>query len=306
MGVIQASEIVGMVRDPDGAPLPYAIIQASSVAGAIHRTLSTETGEYKLSDLPSGSYDVSISLTFLTPFIKKAAVVGDVPLRLDARLDYGLTLGTPGEGHEYALAAVHRVAPKGHTPRLRSGKPDLSGVWTWPITLDPGMPEWLPAAAPDGSPVPSTFCLTHSLDWSNPYFKFVHTPNLLVILLEDDTPNYRQVFLDGRKHPDDPFLTWWGHSIGHWEGDALVVDRIGFTEKSWLDLAGHRHSDQLHIVDRYRRPDFGHLEIETTYEDPVAFSKPWAARKVSILSTDQDVQEYACADNNKDVVHLGK
>jgi hypothetical protein len=144
------------------------------------------------------------------------------------------------------------------------------------------------------------------LDWSNPYFKFVHSEKLLVILLEDDTPNYRQVFLDGRKHPEDPFPTWWGHSIGRWEGDTLVVDRVGFTEKSWLDNAGHRHSEKLHIVDRYRRPDLGHLEIETTYEDSVALRKPWTLKKLSILSTDQEVQEYACSENNKDPAHMGK
>ena len=303
--IAQAAEIGGLVRDPDGMPLPYALIQATSATGAIHRTQSTGTGEYKLSGLPAGSYDVSISLMFLTAF-RSAVTLTGTPLRLDAKLNYGGTLGTPGEGHEYSLAAVRRVAPKGRTPRLPSGKPDLSGVWTWPITLDPGFPEWLPAAAPDGSLAPSTYCLTHSLDWSNPYFKFIHSAKLLVMLLEDDTPNYRQIFLDGRKHPADPFPTWWGHSIGRWEGDTLVVDRVGFTEKSWLDNGGHRHSENLHIVDRYRRPDLGHLEIETTYEDAASLLKPWTVNKLSILSTDQEVQEYACGENNKDPVHMGK
>ena len=84
----------------------------------------------------------------------------------------------------------------------------------------------------------------------------------MFFLFEGNIHSYRQIFLDGRKHPADPNPTWYGHSVARWEGDTLVVDSVGFNDKFWFDFAGHPHTEQLHVIERYRRPDFDHLEYE--------------------------------------------
>ncbi len=88
---------------------------------------------------------------------------------------------------------------------------------------------------------------------------------------DDDSPGFHQIYLDGRPHPKDADPLWYGHSIGHWEGDTLVVDRVNFEDQVWLDQAAHPHSDKLHVIERYSRVDLGHLETEVTVEDPRVF-----------------------------------
>jgi len=134
------------------------------------------------------------------------------------------------------------------------------------------------------------------------YYKVVQTPALLVMLPEGELP--RQVFLDGRGHPKDPDSTWLGHSIGKWEGDALVIDTVGFNDKTWLGLEGYPHTEMMHVTERYGRPDFGHLEIGITVEDPGAFVKPWTIKKVSALAPNDEITESVCTENNRDVEHL--
>jgi hypothetical protein len=135
-------------------------------------------------------------------------------------------------------------------------------------------------------------------------FKLVQTPSLLVMLFEDDVPSHRQVFLDGRGHPKDPNPMWMGHSIGHWEGETLVIDSVGFDDRSWLDTAGHPHTEKMHVIERFRRPDLGHLEIEFTIDDPAAYAKPWKIARASELDAGDDIGEYVCSENEKDVEHM--
>ncbi len=123
------------------------------------------------------------------------------------------------------------------------------------------------------------------------------------MLFEDDIPSHRQVFLDGRTHPKDPNPSWMGHSIGHWDGDTLVVDTVGFNDRSWLDAQGHPHTEQLHVIERMRRADLGDLEIEFTIEDPATYAKPWIIKRGADLDPDDDVGEYAC-ENNHDPEHM--
>ena len=125
----------------------------------------------------------------------------------------------------------------------------------------------------------------------------------MILFDEGDLP--RQIFLDGREHPKEPNRTWVGHSVGRWEGDTLVVDSVGFNDKSWVSLNFYPHTEMLHQVERFRRPDLGHLEIETTIDDPATFAKPWTWKKVSALAPDgEDVEEYVCSENNRDLEHL--
>ena len=125
--------------------------------------------------------------------------------------------------------------------------------------------------------------------------KFVQTPKL-VILLSEGTPGFRQVFLDGRAHPDRPNPSWMGHSIGHWDGDTLVVDTVGFNDRG---LVGpYPRTEKLHMVERYRRSDYGHLQVRVTFEDPGVFTAPWTWNETWDLAPQEELLEYVC-ENNK-------
>lgn len=118
----------------------------------------------------------------------------------------------------------------------------------------------------------------------------------------------RQIWTDGRPHPKDLSPTWMGDSIGKWQGDTLVVDTIGFNDRTWLDQVGHPHSDQLHLVERMRRiaPDM--LQIDFTFDDPKAFTRPWTGTKKFKLRPDWHISEYVCEENfdNKDLQEISK
>ena len=126
--------------------------------------------------------------------------------------------------------------------------------------------------------------------------QFIQTPKEIIIIYEYDH-TVRQIFTDGRPHPDDVIPTYMGHSIGKWEGDTLVVDTIGFNEKTWLDRDGHQHSDQLHVMERFHRVDRDNLQIDITMEDPKALVKPWVTQLNFQLKPDWDIMELACTDN---------
>ena len=133
-------------------------------------------------------------------------------------------------------------------------------------------------------------------------YKIIQTPELTVMLYERDT-TYRQVHTDGRKLPDDPQPTWLGYSVGKWDGDSLVVETAGFNDKTWLDLSGHPHSEALRIVERYHRRDFGHLDVDMTFDDPQMYTKPFGIKFTEELWADSDIFEYFCEENEKDRVH---
>jgi hypothetical protein len=127
-------------------------------------------------------------------------------------------------------------------------------------------------------------------------FQIVQTPKEIFMLFEYDH-TIRQIFMDGRTHPDDVIPTYMGHSIGKWEGDTLVVDTVGFNEKTWLDRDGHSHSDQLHVIERFRRTDHDNMQIDITMEDAKAIAKPWKTQLYFQLRPGWDIMELACTDN---------
>jgi len=128
-------------------------------------------------------------------------------------------------------------------------------------------------------------------------FQIVQTPKEIVMLYEYDH-TVRQIFIDGRAHPDDILPTYMGHSIGKWEGNTLVVDTIGFNEKTWLDRDGHPHSDQLHIIERFHRVDFDNMTIDINIQDPKALAKPWVSQLNFQLRPGWDIMELVCTDNS--------
>ncbi len=200
------------------------------------------------------------------------------------------------------------------------GKPDLSGVWgyagyTSDIAKDYDVGEVPMTAlgdklfkerqASEGTEDPEARCLPTGVPRRDPYpSKILQLPNLVVILFEGNLHSFRQIFLDRKEHPADLNPSWWGDSIGHWEGDQLVVDTVGFNGKTWLDLAGHPASDQLHVIERYSRPDFGHLKWEITIEDPIMYTRPWKVTEMTPLLAKGDLLEYVCTENERDSRHL--
>jgi hypothetical protein len=186
--------------------------------------------------------------------------------------------------------------------------PDLSGVWVvrgstnLPDDL-PYRPEalklWQERKANLAQDDPAAYCLPNGVVrlTSLPY-KIVQTPKLVVLLSEGNTHSFRRFFLDGRAHNLDlEPNSWTGDSVGNWEGDTLVVDTVGFNDRTWLDDTGKPHSDQLHVIERYRRPDAGHLEIQYTLEDPKSLSRPYTFTR-TLVPADREIQERFCTDQN--------
>jgi hypothetical protein len=155
---------------------------------------------------------------------------------------------------------------------------------------------------------PTTQCLLGGVPFGGllPFpNKFIQTPAVIVILQEADG-GLRQIFTDGRKHTADPQPSWMGYSVGKWEGDSLAVDTVGFNNKGWLDGSGHPHSEALKVQERYRRRDFGHMDVEVTIDDPKMYTMPFSIRYTLDLVPDSELAEYVCDENEKDRAHLGK
>ena len=136
-------------------------------------------------------------------------------------------------------------------------------------------------------------------------FKIIQTPDQIVMLSETADPP-RQIHTDGRPLPKDPDPTWMGYSVGHWEGDTLVVDTIGLNDRAWLDGFGHPRSESMRITERYRRRDFGHMDLEITFDDPKYYTEPFTISVKLRRIPDSDLLEYVCNENERDRAHLGK
>lgn len=206
-------------------------------------------------------------------------------------------------------------------PRLADGKPDLSGIWLVPglkylinIAADLKDVPFQPWAAAEyntrrenqGKDDPNNFCLPSGIpekDAVTSPWKIVQTPGLIVILYESRTI-FRQIFMDGRPLPKDPNPTWQGYSVGHWDGDTLVVETAGTNGKAWLDTNGHPVTDALKVTERFTRKDYGHLDLEITIDDSKAYTKPWTVRENPTLQPDDELIEYICEENNRDVGHF--
>jgi len=212
-----------------------------------------------------------------------------------------------------------KIGNSGPAPRTRDGKPDFSGLWgpdrnfIYDISsaLKPGetlpLQPWAVKVTQErmSKDDPEANCLPAGVPRMAPYpWKIVQTPSLIVFLYEGNIHSYRQVFMDGRGHPQDPEPTWYGDSIGKWEGNTLVVDTVGFNDKFWFDFAAHPHTEKLHVIERYRRPDVGHLDFDVTIDDPGAYTRPFTLYGHSNLLTNTEIIEYVCNENNKDVIHI--
>lgn len=159
-----------------------------------------------------------------------------------------------------------------------------------------------------GKENPTSRCLPAGIPFlegfGDPYpYKIVQAPGVIVMFYELDG-THRQIYTDGRKHTPDPAPSWLGYSVGQWEGDNLVVDTVGFNDKTWLDAAGHPHSEALHLTERYHRRDFGHMDLQVTIDDPKMYTRPFAVSYAHRLLPDTDIIESICSENEKDKQHL--
>jgi len=158
---------------------------------------------------------------------------------------------------------------------------------------------------------PREFPLTQCLPGGIPLamlvftFRVIQTSQEIVMLSETADPP-RQIHTDGRPLPRDPGPTWMGYSVGHWEGDTLVVDTMGLNDRAWLDVLGHPRSESMRITERYHRRDFGHMDLEITFSDPKYYTRPFTIKTGLRLVPDSDVLEYVCNENEKDRPHLGE
>lgn len=208
------------------------------------------------------------------------------------------------------------------TPHTSDGKPDLTGVWNGPgpgsydrniaRDLKPSdIQPWAEALyqqrvrdmgkdAPRANCLPDPFVYYHMVDLA----RIVQTPGLIVVLYQGTTNSvHRTIFTDGRPLPADPNPTWMGYSIGKWEGDTLVVETAGFNDRGWLDIEGHPHSETLHIIERFHRRDFGHMDLEVTIDDPKTFTRPFSLKIAKTLEPDTDLLESVC-ENDRSVPHM--
>src|SRR5580658_9153910 len=185
-------------------------------------------------------------------------------------------------------------------PKLADGTPNLGGMWLVPglkylINIAADLKEvpfqpWAAAAYKEhmdtlGKDDPNNFCLPSGIpekDAVTSPWKIVQTPGLIIILYESRTI-FRQVFMDGRPLPTDPNPTWQGYSVGHWDGDTLVVETAGTNGKAWLDTNGHPVTDALKVTERFHRKDFGHMDLQITIDDPKAYTKPWTVTEAAVL-----------------------
>jgi hypothetical protein len=206
-------------------------------------------------------------------------------------------------------------------PRSADGKPDLSGVWMiqnsgslFYINGNVTPAEMLPWAAALLKQREQNFrrdtdginCLPPGpkagIGVGNLPLRIMQTPGLIAVLYEYQTI-YRQIFTDGRALPVDPNPTWMGYSTGRWDGDTLVVTTLGYNDRTSLDLAGHPHTEALRLTERYRRVDYGHIDLQVTYDDPKAYARPWTQAVKLDLMPDGDLIEYVC-ENERDKRHL--
>jgi len=248
---------------------------------------------------------------FTGPIVAAVAVIGVVVIG-------SLAAQRPQDEARTPTAEARQPTAR-HAPRAGDSRVDFSGIWSpdrnfiydlhdalkkgETLPLQP----WAETVARGrlSKDDPEANCLPAGVPRQAPYpWRILQTATHVFFLFEGNIHSYRQIFMDGRTHPDDPNPTWYGHSIGRWDGETLVVDTVGFNDRFWFDFAGHPHTERLHIVERYRRPDFDHLDYEITVDDPGAYTRPFTLHGHSTYQNGEELMEYICNENNKDLEHI--
>lgn len=252
-----------------------------------------------------------------------------------------LPVGLSAQWFDYPTAVIPRT-PDGKpdltapAPRSAAGKPDLSGLWR-PISRNFGEESlegqtvrntqfWdIGVGLPGGLPYqpwarelmdqrkeqfskdnPDVACLPLGIlqMQTHPFMRRVMQSPAYLAILHERNMEYRLIYTDGRPLPQDPQPTWNGYSSGRWEGDTLVVESLGFRDGLWADYNGSPLTSAAKITERFRRPNFGTLEVEVTVDDPKAYTQPWTVKLIQVFVADSDILEYVCLENEKDLPHM--
>jgi hypothetical protein len=249
-----------------------------------------------------------------------------------AALALEIQVQLPAQWLHYPTAGIPRLPngklnPAAPAPRTADGKPDLSGLWNrispkyrvniaadlkpeevqpWAQTLVQQRTENLGRDSMTAQCLPlGPGYTTDSDSTAGGMMKIIQTPTLILILNPDLT--YRQIFMDGRALETSPNPDWMGYSVGHWEADTLVVESFGFNDRTWLDTSGHPHTEALRMTERYRRTNFGNLEVDVALQDPGAYARPWTVAVRAELAADTELIEYVCNEKRGDLDHwVGK
>jgi hypothetical protein len=245
-------------------------------------------------------------------------------------LGLALAIATPAQWLHIPLPGTPRTKDgrpnlKAPPPRFKDGKLDFGGIWVASRRFTNPSAAGIARYMPPGStvpllphaqrafaeltafgdaPDPSERCLPDGIPGHMLALplKILQTPAVTVMLFEEFDV-FRQIFTDGRKLPADPFPSWFGYAVARWEKDSFVVESSGYTTQTYLDGQGLPHSEDLRITERYRRPDFGHLSVEFTFDDPKNYSQPWTATVPFDLMPDTELIDHIC-ENERDLKHL--
>ncbi|HEX5432436.1 MAG TPA: hypothetical protein VFW83_10750 [Bryobacteraceae bacterium] len=236
-----------------------------------------------------------------------------------------------GRGKQAAPAAAPRL-PNNPYYGVNAGKPDFGGLskgmWTVPYIInmatqgknvDGSSPVVIPCnakavqifqkrQADDSKDDPEGFCLPPGVPrmMYTPYpTEIFQMPDRILFIYEGGAHVWRVIWMDGRQLPKDPNPNFLGYSVGHWEGDTLVVNSSGFNMETWLDAAGHPHGEQLKVTERYTRPNMNTLQLAATIDDPEYYTKPWTVVTTARWTPGGELMEYICQENNRDLQHIG-
>jgi hypothetical protein len=223
-------------------------------------------------------------------------------------------------GGEFTPTASEEIA-SGPVPRMPDGKPDLHGPWVGggsnaDIEMMGGLKEGELPLLPWAKKLrdsrreedePYLYCTPMGVPRVNPYpWNFIQSvtskgPGTIYIVHENgDAGRIRHIFMDGRKHPEDLIPSWFGHSIGRWEKDTLVIDTIGYNDKFWMDSRGTPHTEQMHTIERWTRTRFGTLTNDFTLDDPGALSRPVQLKFTArVMPPGSELMEFICTENNQ-------
>jgi len=311
--------IFGNFIDPNGEiveRLNTPVFLTNSETGEEFTADMSTVGQYSLSNLPAGNYELYFpsGCCMYRPYTEEnVSIAPGETLQFDLNLEWGINLGTIGD--DPGMLSNDMRARAGDltglpTPRRPDGKPDLSGIWY--NILDqrnnraPRMQPW--AQEMDdlldelNAQGPASYCLPQSAIFTTlPFpYKFIQTDELIIQLVEFATPGFRQIFMDGRELPEIWNPAWLGHSTAVWDGDTLVVTTNGFNE---ITPGFGVHTDQLVVTERFTRTNYGTLMIEISAEDPEAFEEPYTRYYQAGLTPTEEILEFVCAEGFSEALY---
>ena len=309
------ASISGNLLDPNGSVitgLSTPVFMTHTATGENFQADVSLEGQYEISGLAAGNYDLvfqSSCCMYMTFAQENVEIINGQSLQLNLNLGWHINLGTIGDDPGMLAEDMinQSTAVAGPTPRMPDGKPDLSGMWyNLPDTRGfganrPPLQAWAAEIQEQlnalGQQNSASYCLPQSAVPTTLIFpyKIIQKDDLIVNLAEFVTPAYRQIFLDGRDFPEIWNPSWYGHSVGRWEGDTLVIETIGFNE---VTPGFGVHTEALKITERYTRPQNDILLLEVIAEDAEAYTEPYVTNYEARLVEGQELLEYVCAEGN--------